>query len=213
MTQYTEGWLACREQAAKVCDAKAEYYPLPHTSDGIRTSVAVAKELAAQIRAITPPSEQASRSMEGVAWIAAHSSGMVHHFAKADGWEVITVMHDFDHVVKSKPSEQAPSAEAESLARQFHEAYERLAPQFGYETRTETRQFDPESPNGRLMIAVCAALRERRLAAANRRLDAIRNRCRVVCFPANGSYPIEHNPIANKDSWEMLLAELEAKND
>ena len=41
------------------------------------------------------------------------------------------------------------------LARRFHEAYERLAPQFGYETRGDTRAFDPDSPNGRLMIAVC----------------------------------------------------------
>lgn len=41
------------------------------------------------------------------------------------------------------------------IAKKFHEAYERLAPSFGYETRTETRAFDPETPNGRLMIAVC----------------------------------------------------------
>jgi hypothetical protein len=46
----------------------------------------------------------------------------------------------------------------EKLARRFHETYERLAPSFGYETRTETRQFDPTTPNGRLMIAVCTEL-------------------------------------------------------
>lgn len=45
---------------------------------------------------------------------------------------------------------------SEALARRFHEAYERLAPQFGYATRPETREFDPQSPNGKLMIAVCA---------------------------------------------------------
>lgn len=44
------------------------------------------------------------------------------------------------------------------MARRFHELYERLAPNFGYETRLETRKFDPHSPNGRLMIAVCAEL-------------------------------------------------------
>lgn len=44
------------------------------------------------------------------------------------------------------------------LAKRFHEVYERLAPSFGYETRTETRVFDPESKNGRLMVAVCAEL-------------------------------------------------------
>lgn len=51
-----------------------------------------------------------------------------------------------------------PSSNAERLARQFHEAYERLAPSFGYETRSETRDFDPSTPNGKLMIAVCASL-------------------------------------------------------
>jgi hypothetical protein len=47
---------------------------------------------------------------------------------------------------------------AEQLARRFHDTYERLAPSFGYETRVETRQFDPTTPNGKLIIAVCAAL-------------------------------------------------------
>ncbi len=47
------------------------------------------------------------------------------------------------------------SAEARTAAIQFHETYERLAPQFGYETRPDTKAFDPDSPNGRLMIAVC----------------------------------------------------------
>lgn len=52
-----------------------------------------------------------------------------------------------------KDSEQ--QAAALFLAERFHEIYERLAPSFGYETRLETRNFDPESKNGRLMIAVC----------------------------------------------------------
>jgi hypothetical protein len=41
------------------------------------------------------------------------------------------------------------------LALLFHETYERLAPSVGYTTRPEPRQFNPDSPNGRLMIAVC----------------------------------------------------------
>jgi hypothetical protein len=44
------------------------------------------------------------------------------------------------------------------LAAHFHEAYERLSANFGYETRPETRVFDPESPNGKLMIAVCTEI-------------------------------------------------------
>lgn len=46
----------------------------------------------------------------------------------------------------------------EKLARKFHDTYERLAPNFGYETREDTKQFDPTTSNGRLMIAVCTEL-------------------------------------------------------
>ncbi len=49
--------------------------------------------------------------------------------------------------------------QSEPVSRsQRHRAYERLAPSFGYETRQETRAFDPESKNGRLMVAVCGEL-------------------------------------------------------
>jgi hypothetical protein len=47
-------------------------------------------------------------------------------------------------------------SEGQELARRFHETYERLASSFGYETRIGTRSFDPDTPNGRLMIAVWA---------------------------------------------------------
>ena len=47
------------------------------------------------------------------------------------------------------------SCSALALARQFHDTYERLAPSYGYETRPDTREFDPNSSNGRLMITVC----------------------------------------------------------
>lgn len=50
---------------------------------------------------------------------------------------------------------------SESLARKFHETYERLALQFGYETRQETKAFDPNTPNGRLMAAVCEEIIEK----------------------------------------------------
>jgi hypothetical protein len=42
---------------------------------------------------------------------------------------------------------------SEETARLFHDTYERLAPEFGYKTKAETKTFDPSSPNGRLMIA------------------------------------------------------------
>lgn len=48
--------------------------------------------------------------------------------------------------------------ESEKLARFFHDTYETLAPSFGYETRKDTRDFNPESQNGRLMVTVCGAV-------------------------------------------------------
>jgi ribosomal protein L37AE/L43A len=45
-----------------------------------------------------------------------------------------------------------------ALAIRFHEIYERLAPSFGYETRADTKAFDPTSKNGRLMTAVCGEI-------------------------------------------------------
>lgn len=50
------------------------------------------------------------------------------------------------------------NVESENLAERFHDTYERLAPKFGYTTRQDTRTFDPDSPNGRLMTAVCFEL-------------------------------------------------------
>jgi hypothetical protein len=47
--------------------------------------------------------------------------------------------------------------DALQLAILFHDTYERLAPSYGY----ETRRFDADSQNGRLMIATCAAILER----------------------------------------------------
>lgn len=55
-------------------------------------------------------------------------------------------------------SAQPPAPDAVAMAVRFHEAYERLAPLYGYETRTDTRAFDPDSKNGRLMTAVCMEL-------------------------------------------------------
>ena len=59
--------------------------------------------------------------------------------------------------MKQNVSEDIEKAypEAYRLARKFHDAYEAVAPQFGYTTRPETIIFDPASPNGRTMAHVC----------------------------------------------------------
>lgn len=41
------------------------------------------------------------------------------------------------------------------MAKRFHDIYEELAPEYGYATREDTKEFDPESPNGKLMTRVC----------------------------------------------------------
>ena len=61
-----------------------------------------------------------------------------------------------------------PAGWAVELARKFHETYERLAPQYGYETRRDTREFDPSSPNGRLMCAVIESIGKPALSDAER---------------------------------------------
>lgn len=61
----------------------------------------------------------------------------------------------------ARATPKVPKDDAEQLAKEFHETYERLAPQYGYETREETRAFDASSPNGQLMIAVCREIKAR----------------------------------------------------
>ena len=52
--------------------------------------------------------------------------------------------------------ERRGSSSPEDIARRFHDAYERLAPQFGYSTRPESRREWDELPQNLrdLMIAV-----------------------------------------------------------
>lgn len=54
--------------------------------------------------------------------------------------------------------------EPEQLARLFHETYERLAPQFSYETRKASAKPWDEVPrnNRQLMIAVCKEILAKR---------------------------------------------------
>lgn len=59
--------------------------------------------------------------------------------------------------------ERAPHARAEQIAREFHDAYERLAPQVGYQTREASAVPWEEVPSGnrRLMIATATDLLNR----------------------------------------------------
>lgn len=77
--------------------------------------------------------------------------------ARRDDWHRIFVGSEI-RVLISMAMDKLEAQSPEALAKQFHETYERLAPEFGYATREDTKHFNPDSANGKLMIAVCAAL-------------------------------------------------------
>jgi len=64
--------------------------------------------------------------------------------------------------------------EAYKWAREFHDLYEETAPMFGYETRKETKEFDPTSPNGRLMAYVCFNLIQQAIAEERERMRGMK---------------------------------------
>jgi len=83
----------------------------------------------------------------------------------------------------------------EQLARRFHLLYESMAPAYGYETRTDTREFDPTSKNGQLMVAVCSVIQgmfDARLAAYE---ALLREACRGM-------------DLEQWDAWEQRAKEV-----
>lgn len=80
-------------------------------------------------------------------------------YGLVDGWVILSL-------TPAAGQQEGDKVGALALAIKFHETYERLAPAFGYETRSDTKVFDPESKNGRLMVAVCAAIASSKGSAA-----------------------------------------------
>jgi len=50
---------------------------------------------------------------------------------------------------------------------------------------------------------------EARCAALRAELARVKANCKIVYWPKDGSYPIEHTMAANKDCYEMILAQME----
>jgi hypothetical protein len=121
----------------------------------------------------------------------------IHKITLPDGREISTedgaeipadvLSEDNPNVWKSyrEPDASSNSA-AEQLARDFHETYERLAPGFHYDTRSESAvPWDevPE-PNRSLMIAVAQYLIDAGRATPNRVLADLR--AKVEALPFDG---------------------------
>lgn len=87
----------------------------------------------------------------------------------------------------------------EALALLFHQLYEAKAPEFGYETKDETKAFDPESPNGKLMIAVAHEINETVIKPASERAAAymLRNHHKAL---------FESLPVGDVDAFDILSA-------
>lgn len=92
--------------------------------------------------------------------------------------------------------------EALALAKKFHEAYERLAPFYGYGTRGETREFREGTPNGQLMMAVASELLADLERYDARRLDVqlrvLKARSRLFNLPMSDSFGI-FEPLTLED--------------
>lgn len=79
-------------------------------------------------------------------------------------WELLSVMEDAakEYIEqRSEPVSLKRIVTGTELAKDFHKWYEELAPEFGYETRKETKELDFDSPNGKLMLAVCERIIEK----------------------------------------------------
>jgi hypothetical protein len=70
--------------------------------------------------------------------------------------ELNAARHALKNVTGEGFNARAPSSE--QLARLFHSAYGRLAPKYGLAIHPGAREFDPESLDGKLMIAMCSEI-------------------------------------------------------
>jgi len=90
---------------------------------------------------------------------------------------------------------------SEELARLFHDTYERLAPEYGYNTREDTKQFDPESANGKLMIAVCSEVMAKQQVKINRLRSLVSAAWDAGCAYTVGSHENFQQTHPDKQEW------------
>ncbi len=77
------------------------------------------------------------------------------------------------------------------LVLQFHNTYEELAPEFGYETRKDTREFDFNSNNGKLMYATIEKLVKPILNRLEQDERVIEEMAESILWESCGSHTIE----------------------
>lgn len=118
------------------------------------------------------------------------------------------------HLPPTNEATPTPRTEALEIATLFHDTYERLAPSFGYETRKDTKKFDPETPNGRLMIAVCSRVTAdlaQRLAEAERLANQVSQQNLDLITERNTALSQLASVEKEQETLRVVLAE--ASND
>jgi hypothetical protein len=98
---------------------------------------------------------------------------------------------------------------AEKFAKLFHDTYEQLAPEFGYETRNDTKDFDSLSKNGRLMIAVCESVMMPALDDARR--EQAEKDARILEKQAQDLVDMEENGYTEPDTGAFIWINHEAE--
>jgi chromosome segregation ATPase len=93
------------------------------------------------------------------------------------------------------------------LAKKFHETYEKLAPQFGYSTRDDTKSFDENSSNGRLMIEVCGTV----LVDLFTALEEKEKKIKRLKDSAAIDLDVARDLIRERDQAELTMAKLRAQ--
>ena len=87
------------------------------------------------------------------------------------------------------------------LAKLFHDTYERLAPEFGYTTREDTKEFNKNSPNGKLMVAVCKEV-------MTQELDRVREEGKITEDTSDGYHTFkelyEYRKLYNAGMFNLL---------
>lgn len=95
-------------------------------------------------------------------------------------------------------------------AKEFHELYEKYAPEFGYETRADTKQFDSENSNGKLMAKVCYEIIEK---YRSQQLTQERERINKMWLSLNLRNDNKENWSKELDKYGVFMQSLNPKKD
>ena len=143
-----------REALQKIANKNNQ--PLATTINGLRTQLRFVLNIATE--ALKEPTESGIPSDKDLDFDSQYQK-LFNAIADSGGTPLESEMQDIIRIVhRDFPFEPTESYSEEELAKLFHDTYERLAPEFGYATREDTKVFDQNSANGKLMVAVCEVI-------------------------------------------------------